>query len=286
MSAPPLPGDEDDSTPDPEGASLAAQLFQMAQAKGVSLEDGDLLDDDYDDDLDEEEEDDDEEDDDDDDDVPNIPQGAIDAYAGDKLAAGQNDLTNDKLYSEMKERVLDTAGGFVDMVSGVSEDDDDDDDDDNDKTKPYVPPSTVPDPELTAGEVVLLVLDALKNNDTPSTNKGVEILFGFSSSGSQIKNEKGLTTAEYGSFLKDTGYEALFNYLDVKIEKGEYSHNGKKGYFTARLQTGALPKDSISCNFILSAEEGNNEDENEDNDFWLIDSIMIRPQSMRRRRRK
>lgn len=71
-----------------------------------------------------------------------------------------------------------------------------------------------------------------------------------------------------------------------KIEKGEYSHNGKKGYFTARLQTGALPKDSISCNFILSAEEGNNEDEDEDNDFWLIDSIMIRPQSMRRRRRK
>lgn len=64
------------------------------------------------------------------------------------------------------------------------------------------------------------------------------------------------------------------------IEKGEYSFDGKKGFFTARLQTGLAPGDSISVNFILSAVgEG-------DDTYWLIDSMLIRPQSMRRRRRK
>ncbi|MGK3746017.1 MAG: hypothetical protein ACI8RD_013151 [Bacillariaceae sp.] len=65
------------------------------------------------------------------------------------------------------------------------------------------------------------------------------------------------------------------------IEKGEYSFDGKKGFFTARLQIGPLPGDSISCNFILSVEGSDTEDP-----VWLIDSILIRPQSMRRRRRK
>lgn len=49
------------------------------------------------------------------------------------------------------------------------------------------------DPELTAGEVVSLVLEALRNNDNPTPNRGVEILFGYSAPGSQIKEEDGLT---------------------------------------------------------------------------------------------
>jgi hypothetical protein len=135
---------------------MAAQLFQMAQAKGVTLNDDDMMDDDDDDDdsidnndmvsssLDEAVDNDD--DDDDEDDVePNIPQGAINAFlrydtgnVGDKLA-GKVDLTDDQLYSEDKERVLDTAGGFVDMIRGPSEDDDDDDDDgDEDDDNPTV----------------------------------------------------------------------------------------------------------------------------------------------------
>jgi hypothetical protein len=222
-------GDEDDLQPDPDGASMAAQLFQMAQAKGVTLDDDDLLDDDDDDDDDDDtsemtnvpvEEGDD--DDDDDDDVSNIPQGAINAFlgydtgdVGEKLA-GKVDLTDDQLYSEVKERVLDTAGGFVDMIRGADDDDDEGgDDDDDDSNKPYEPPIRVPDSELTAGEVVLLVLNAMKNNDNPTVNKGVEILFGYSSSGSQIKNEDGLTVSEYAEFLKETEYKVLFEHGSV-----------------------------------------------------------------------
>ena len=220
--------DEDDQKADPDGASLAAQLFQMAQAKGVSVDADDLLDDDDE----EDEEDDDEEDD---EPEPNFPAGAVNAFLGydqgitkaDDALAGNVSLTDNQLYSEVKERVLDTAGGFVQYVKGASDDDDEDEDDSDDddvvlagegsgasrmSKQKYTPPTTVPDSDLTAGEVVTLVLQALANNDTPTPNRGVEILFGYSSAGSQIKNEAGLTPAEYGEFLKETEYKVLFTH--------------------------------------------------------------------------
>jgi hypothetical protein len=191
MSPPP----DDDSPADAEGADLAAQFFQMAQAKGVSLDEDDLMDDEEE----EEEEEvvDDEEEEDEDEEEPNIPQGAINAFlgydtgdVGEKLA-GNVSLTDNQLYSEVKERVLDTAGGFVEMVRGANEDDEDDEDDEGSTPKVYTPPTMVPDSDLSAGEVVFLVLEALKNNDNPTPNKGVEILFGYSSPSSQISNEDG-----------------------------------------------------------------------------------------------
>lgn len=215
-----MPGgneDEEDSIPDPDGAQMAAQLFQMAQAKGVRLDEDDLMDDDDDDDTDyyaaQPQGD---YDDDDDEEEMNFPQGAINAFLGydtgnvGERLAGNVELTDDQLYSEVKERVLDTAGGFVDMVRGADEDYEDDED--TTTPKPYEPPTTVPDSSLTAGEVVLLVLEALKNNDNPTLNRGAEVLFGYSSSGSQIKNEEGLTPAEYASFLKETEYKVLFEH--------------------------------------------------------------------------
>jgi hypothetical protein len=64
------------------------------------------------------------------------------------------------------------------------------------------------------------------------------------------------------------------------IDKGKYSFDGKKGFFTARLRVGPGPLDFTSCNFILTSE-GSGEDAT-----WMIDSILIRPESMRRRRRR
>lgn len=214
MSTPP-DADDDDSVPAPDGADLAAQLFQMAQAKGVSLDADDLMEDD------DEEDETDDDDEEDDEEEMNYPQGAINAFlgydtgdVGEKLA-GNVSLTDKMLYSEVKERVLDTAGGFVDFVKGASDDEDDDDEEPSDAPKVYEPPETVPDSDLTAGEVVLQVLESLKNNDNPTKNRGVEILFGYSSSGSQIKNEQGLTPGEYADFLKETEYKVLFSHQEV-----------------------------------------------------------------------
>ena len=97
---------------------------------------------------------------------------------------------------------------------------------------------------------------------------------------SSIKNEVGLTPEEYADFLKETEYKVLFNHQDVSIDKGDYSFDGKKAFFTARLKNGPKPLDLVSVNFILSTR-GNDED-----DVWLVDSMLIRPSSMRRRRRR
>ena len=171
-----------------------------------------------------------------------------------------------------------------------------------------------------AGEVVLLILEALKNNDNPTPNKGIEILFGYSSSSSQIMNEEGLTHNEYAEFLKETEYKVLFDHEEVvstqskqrtlqmlffrvlsyfkwhlvnaiaadvvqMIDKGKYAFDGKKAFLTARLRVGPGPKDFTSCNFILtrfSTDSTNDDDE----DAWLVESMLIRPESMRRRRRR
>jgi hypothetical protein len=278
-----------------EGADLAAEFFKMAMEKGINLDPRDMLEEDE-----EEEEVDDndgagedgDEDEEDDEPEPNIPQGAINAFlgydrgdVGEKLA-GNVSLTNKQLYSEVKERVLDTAGGFVAFVKGAQDDDDEDEGDDDsdassgDFSKPYEVPTTVPDSDLTAGEVVILVLNALLNNDVPTPNKGVEILFGYSSEGSQIRNEVGLTPAEYAEFLNETEYKVLFSHEGASIDKADYSFDGKKAFFTARLKTGTGPLDMVSVNFILSTKGV------EDDACWLVDSMLIRPQSMRRRRRK
>jgi hypothetical protein len=271
---------------DDEGAQLAAAFFKTAQSKGIRIDANDLLD--------EEEE---EEEEDDDEEAPNIPQGAINAFlgydtgnVGEKLA-GNVTLTNDQLYSEVKERVLESAGGFVAFVTGATEDDDDDDEEDTtrstpraaEETPPYVVPTVVPDSELTAGEVVLLVLEALRHNDDPTPNRGVEILFGYASPGSHIRQEVGLTPKEYAEFLNETEYKILFSHAThspIPIDKADYSPDGRRAFFTARLwKSPDAPRDTVSVNFLLSTTAG-------DDAVWLIDSLLIRPPAMRRRRRK
>jgi hypothetical protein len=123
-------------------------------------------------------------------------------------------------------------------------------------------------------------LAALLHNDVPTTNKGVEILFGYSSESSQIKTDTGLTPSEYADFLKETEYKVLFNHQGISFDKGEYSFDGKKAFFTASLKIGPGPLDTAPVNFILSTKGV------DDDDCWLIDSMLIRPLAMRRRRRR
>jgi hypothetical protein len=253
-------GDEGGDAPDSGGSDLAAELFKMAKERNIELEDDDL---------------DDEEDWDDDEDL-------------DDDEAKDLNLTDKQIDKEVNERLLETAGGFVEFMKPPSEDDDDttttnDDGSEKElletkKPKEYKPPTKVPDAELTAGEVVELVLSALANNDVPSKNKGIEILFGYSSENSQIKQMDDLTPDEYFGYLQEGDYKVVFENMGVRIDKGEYSGDGSKAFYTARIQTG--PKDFIPVNFILSTGGQN------DSDVWMIDSMLIRPPGMRRNRRR
>jgi hypothetical protein len=76
--------------------------------------------------------------------------------------------------------VLDTAGGFVDFVKGASEDKDNSENDDDElpaAPKVYQPPSATLDPKLSAGEVVEIVLEALRHLDNPMPLYGMDVLF-------------------------------------------------------------------------------------------------------------
>lgn len=128
-----------------------------------------------------------------------------------------------------------------------------------------------------------LVLRALRNNDNPSTNYGIEVLFGYSSLESQIVElieTEGLTPANYRSFLLSSEDNmALFDPdTEVVIDRADFSPDSLKAYFTARLTNGS--SGDLTVNFILSTTGTN------DDDCWLIDSLLIRPPKMRNRRRR
>lgn len=237
---------------DEEGASLAADFSKLLQDRNIQLDDSDLK---------ELEDDDDEEELMDEEDVDDVT------------------LSDDQVYRELDERVLETAGGFVDLLSGTG-----DEDEEEKKPKVYEPPKTVPDSSLTAGDVVLTVLESLNHNDVPMNDRGVEILFGYSSKGSSITQAielEGMSPAEYGTFLKEEyEYKILFNHDDAIIEKGDYSFDKKKAFYTVKLRCSATGE-FTSVNFILSTKGVD-----EDDACWLVDSLLIRPPGMRRRRRK
>jgi len=290
--------EDDDSSTSDEGASLAADFFKALESRNIQLGEDDFIDDDEDNDEDEDDDEDDDEvtdgttnesDDDTEEDEDaeeiNIPDGALKAFTNFDEDAGNVTLTNEDVYSALKERAFESAGAFIDLVGAVGEEDESDDGEEGDsESKPYVTPETVPDSSLTAGEVVTTVLDALRNNDTPRNDRGIEVLFGYSSPGSiisQAVEDEGMTPSEYGEFLKeDNEYHVLFEHTEVIIDKGDYSFDQKKSFFTARLRIGDGPMDFTGVNFILSTS-GNEED-----DCWLVDSLLIRPEGMRRRRRR
>jgi len=269
-----------DQSPDDEGADLASEFFKAVQDRNINL-DGD--------DIPEEEElpdspanakteeldDDDDEDDDDDDD-----DAILREY---DLSSEGSTLTNEQIYDGVKDRVFESAGAFVELTKGA------DSEDVVKRSGVYEPPKDFPDSGLTAGEVVELVLSALRNNDTPTPNYGVQILFAYSSPESQIVEQietENLTPAQYKNFLSMSDDSTiLLTHGSAAIDKADFSPDGRKGYFTSRLMEDAgggvtNSKSDVNVNFILSTTG------TEDGDCWLIDSMLIRPSKLRRRRRR
>lgn len=198
--------------------------------------------------------------------------------------AGNVTFTDRELYGTLKERALESPAAFRRMVGGTDEDDDESSALDDPFS--YSPVSAVPDAGLTAGEVVTTVLRALNHNDEPEPDHGLRVLRGYASPLHVLNNkDKALTLDEYADFLKTTEYAILLDHKpdDVQVEKADYAFDRKKSFFTMRLR----PPDSVSyrdavlVNFILSTK-GSDED-----DCWLIDSIIVRSDArgIRRRRR-
>lgn len=274
--------DADDSIGD-EGMDLAAEFFKTVKGRGMENLGSGL-----------EEDDDDDEDEDSDEGNEIFPVSEMNKIQGmdtgkvGKLA-GNVTTTNKEIYSSLKERVLESPSSFSSLTKGSGDDDDDDDYDYGTDVSggklPYIFPLTYPDSGLTAGEVVEAVLAALNHNHESEKNEGVKILYAYSSDASVLKAnpDKAPTEDEYLDFLSTTDeYKILLNHDSsrVIIEKADYSYDRKKSYFTVRLYSDENGSAYTTVNFILSTK-GSNED-----DCWLIDSILIRPEGMRRRGRR
>jgi len=233
-----------------EGSDLAAEFFQNLKGRDMGEE---------------EEE----------DSTRNIPVSEINVFSGrdeggvGKLA-GNVTFTNKELYDSLKERCLESPASFGKLVG--------DEEDEPLSGGEYKVVDSRPNPELTTGEVVTAVLDALNHKDIPEVNHGIRVLFGYSSPRSILGSEKAPTVEEYADFLETTEYRVLLDHKQVIIDKATYAYDGKKAFYTVRLRTGS-GRSFTSANIILSTN-GKDED-----DCWLIDSILIRDEGMGRRRR-
>lgn len=235
--------DESSTTPDAEGTDLMAEFYKLAKERNIELEDDDL--DDWDDDEDDEE-----------------------GEAG--VTTDESPIESEVTAADVVELKAPAADVTAEKTKDVEGEQD------IEKPKEYKVPTKIPDPDLTAGEVVKVVLDALAHNDVPTKNKGIEILFAYSSEHSQVKQMEDLTPEEYADYLREGDYNVVFKNEGVRLEKGEYAPDGSKAYYTARIQTG--PNEFTPVNFILSTGG--------DDDAWMVDSMLIRPPGMRRNRRR
>jgi len=268
---------EDDEAGDMEGQNLAAEFFKKAKSMGIQ-NDIDLEDEEDDDDVDSEEE----------ENARDIPVSEVNVFRGideggvGKLA-GNVTFTNKELYDSLKERVLESPSTFTSLLSSPNDDDNDEENVVGVGYQPqssYKPPSTAPDPELTACEVITVILQALLHNDIPEPNTGIKILFSYSSSSSILGNPtKAPTIEQYVDFLKTSEYKIFFDYDgQILVDKMDYSYDKKKAFATIRLKTGKSKRDFTTVNFILSTKG------KDDDDVWLIDSMLIRPDGIRRRK--
>ena len=127
------------------------------------------------------------------------------------------------------------------------------------------------------------VITAIRNNDIPTPDFGIQVFFGYSGQSSQVREQvdEGMTPEQYRKFLMSSpDYIALFEHDSIAIEKSEVMYETNRAYFTVRLIHDDSTKEDVSVNFVLSTT-GDGED-----DCWLIDSMLIRPSFMRRKRRR
>ena len=191
-----------------------------------------------------------------------------------RIFPGNVTITNKDLYNTLKERVLESPSSFQKLTKGA---DDEIATDDTYTDKSYTPPTTIPDSELTAGEVVTTVLEALRNNDVPTKNKGVEVLFAYSSSASILADpSRAPSVDEYADGLKTSSdSRILLDHRDVVFDKADYSQDHKRAFINVRLKDAEGTFTGV--NFMLSMRSSDQ--------CWLIDSHLVKARGLRRGKR-
>ncbi len=123
-------------------------------------------------------------------------------------------------------------------------------------------PQTEPDPSLSPQDVVSIQIEALRNNDTPYENRGIEVTFNFASpankrmTGPLVRFKMMVRNPIYGPMINHRSAE----YKNVRVE-GNFAQidvilNSKEGEY-------------LGYRFILSRQHGNQYEGS-----WMTDAVI------------
>ena len=123
-------------------------------------------------------------------------------------------------------------------------------------------PQTEPDPSLSPQDVVSIQIEALRNNDIPYADRGIEVTFNFASPAN--KRVTG-PLDRFKVMVRNPNYGPMINHRSARYEnlmvEGDFARmdvilNSKKG-------------DYLGYRFILSRQHGN-----EYEGSWMTDAVI------------
>ena len=123
-------------------------------------------------------------------------------------------------------------------------------------------PELIPDPGLTADEVVRIQLNALANNDSPRPDAGIEITFRFASPGNK---EATGPLPRFIELVKNPVYRPMINHIEA--EYGESVRN--KGRTLLPVMLTAADGSKAGYVFILGQQ-----DTSSCQGCWMTESVM------------
>ncbi len=123
-------------------------------------------------------------------------------------------------------------------------------------------PQTEPDPSLSPQDVVSIQIEALRNNDTPYENRGVEVTFNFASPANKRMTGP---LERFKVMVRNPIYGPMINH-----RKAEYENLVAEGDF-AKIDVILTSKEGVylGYRFILSRQHGNRYEGS-----WMTDAVI------------
>ena len=123
-------------------------------------------------------------------------------------------------------------------------------------------PQTEPDPSLSPQDVVSIQIEALRNNDTPYENRGIEVTFNFASPANKRMTGP---LERFEMMVRNPIYGPMINHRTAKYEN--LMIEGK----IAQIDVILTSKDGeyLGYRFVLSRQHGNRYEGS-----WMTDAVI------------
>ena len=123
-------------------------------------------------------------------------------------------------------------------------------------------PQTRPDPSLSPQDVVSIQVEALRNNDTPYQDRGIEVTFNFASPANKRMTGP---LARFKVMVRNPIYGPMIDHRDASYENITVEGESAQLDVILRSQDG----DYLGYRFILSRQRGNPYEGS-----WMTDAVI------------